>query len=107
MESIKEVGANFNLEVVEKAYKFAAHAHRKQVRKSRELYITHPLAVARIALRTKDQSSIIAAILHDTVEDTETTLEEIEENFGEEVKNLVDGLTKISKIKFRSSQKAS
>ena len=105
LESIGETGASFNLEVIEKAYKFASHAHRKQMRKSGEMYITHPLAVARIACSLKlDQASIVAAILHDTVEDTEATLACIEKEFGEEVMNIVDGLTKISKIKFRSSQ---
>jgi guanosine-3',5'-bis(diphosphate) 3'-pyrophosphohydrolase len=94
-----------NLDLVAKAYKFGAHAHRNQVRKSGEPYITHPLTVANILTTLKiDMASIIAAILHDTVEDTEVTLEDIEREFGPAVKELVDGLTKISKIKFRSSQ---
>ena len=105
LESIRETGASFNLEVIEKAYRFASHAHREQMRKSGEMYITHPLAVARIARSLKlDQASIVAAILHDTVEDTDVTLQCIESEFGEEVMCIVDGLTKISKIKFRSSQ---
>lgn len=94
-----------NLEQVQLAYKFAAHAHRDQCRSSGEPYITHPLAVANILTTLKlDMASIIAAILHDTVEDTESTLEDIEKNFGTVVKDLVDGLTKIGKIQFRSSQ---
>ena len=93
------------ISVIEKAYRFASHAHRKQMRKSGEMYITHPLAVARIACSLKlDQASIVAAILHDTVEDTDVTFECIEKEFVEEVMCIVDGLTKISKIKFRSSQ---
>ena len=105
LESIGETGSSFQIPTIEKAYKFASHAHRKQMRKSGEMYITHPLAVARIACSLKlDQASIVAAILHDTVEDTEVTLEDIEKEFGEEVMRIVDGLTKISKIKFRSSQ---
>jgi GTP pyrophosphokinase len=94
-----------NLDIVGKAYQFAAHCHRLQQRKSGEPYITHPLAVANILTSLKiDLASIVAAILHDTVEDTEATLEDIEREFGKPVAELVDGLTKISKIKFRSSQ---
>jgi GTP pyrophosphokinase len=94
-----------NLDIVHKAYQFSAHAHRSQTRSSGEPYITHPLTVANILTTLKlDMSTIIAAILHDTVEDTDVTLEDIEREFGTPVKDLVDGLTKISKIKFRSSQ---
>jgi guanosine-3',5'-bis(diphosphate) 3'-pyrophosphohydrolase len=93
------------LELIDKAYEFATWCHRDQTRKSGEPYITHPLAVALILTTLKlDTSSVIAAILHDTVEDTEATLVEIEKKFGKDVCDLVDGLTKISKIKFRSSQ---
>ncbi len=94
-----------NLDVVYRAYQFAAHCHRNQQRKSGEPYINHPLAVATILTSLKlDISSVVAAVLHDTVEDTEATLEDIERDFGPAVKELVDGLTKISKIKFRSTQ---
>jgi GTP pyrophosphokinase len=94
-----------NLDIVSKAYQFAAHHHHMQHRQSGEPYITHPLAVANILTTLKiDLASIIAAILHDTVEDTAATLEDIEREFGKPVADLVDGLTKISKIKFRSSQ---
>lgn len=94
-----------NFDVVYRAYQFAAHRHRNQERKSGEPYINHPLAVATILTSLKiDIASIVAAVLHDTVEDTDATLEDIEREFGASVKDLVDGLTKISKIKFRSSQ---
>ena len=93
------------LDTIQKAYQFAAHHHRDQKRRSGEPYITHPLAVANILTSLRiDIGSIVAAILHDTVEDTDATLEDIEREFGQDVSNLVDGLTKISKIKFRSSQ---
>jgi len=93
------------LDVVHKAYQFAAQYHGNQQRRSGEAYITHPLAVANILTSLKvDLGSIIAAILHDTVEDTTATLDDIEREFGTDVRELVDGLTKISKIKFRSSQ---
>lgn len=94
-----------NLDVIHKAYQFGAHAHRSQTRSSGEPYITHPLTVANILTTLKlDIATIIAAILHDTVEDTDVTLDDIEREFGKSVRDLVDGLTKISKIKFRSSQ---
>ncbi len=90
---------------IEKAYEYAAKCHAPQKRASGEPYITHPLAVASIVATLKlDTPSIVAAILHDTVEDTNATLEEIEQLFGTEVRDLVDGLTKISKIKFRSNE---
>ena len=92
-------------DMVCKAYKFAAHHHRNQSRKSGEPYITHPLHVAIILTDLRiDLASIIAALLHDTVEDTEATLDDVEREFGKTVRNLVDGLTKIAKITFRSSQ---
>lgn len=95
----------YDKKLIEKAYKFAADYHKGQVRKSGEEYITHPLDVATIATTLKlDIYSIIAAILHDTVEDTECTLQNIENTFGAEVGMLVDGLTKINKIKFRSNK---
>lgn len=94
-----------DMALVRKAYEFATKCHEGQMRKSGEPYITHPLAVAAIVSSLKlDVPSIIAAILHDTVEDTPCTLAGIEENFGAEVAQLVDGLTKIGKIQFRSNQ---
>lgn len=93
------------LKTVEAAYLFAAKYHAGQTRRSGEEYVTHPLAVARILAGLKlDISSIIAAILHDTVEDTSATIEEVEQKFGDQVAQLVDGLTKIGKVKFRSNQ---
>ncbi len=87
------------------AYEFAAKCHSAQKRASGEPYIVHPLAVASIVSTLKlDTQTIVAAILHDTVEDTTATLEDIEAQFGHEVRDLVDGLTKISKIQFRSNE---
>lgn len=92
-------------DVIRKAYEFASSRHSQQRRHSGEPYISHPLAVAIILTELKlDISSITAAILHDVVEDTDTTLQDIEKSFGKTVAELVDGLTKISKIEFRSSQ---
>ena len=83
---------------------YARKQHGSQKRVSGEEYILHPLTVAIILADLKvDSSSIIAAILHDVVEDTESSLEDIETQFGEAISGLIDGLTKIGKIKFRSS----
>lgn len=93
------------LVTVEKAYQYASEKHKHQKRTSGEPYINHPIQVANILTSySLDSASITAAILHDTVEDTDATLEEITELFGEQTSALVDGLTKIGKIKFRSKQ---
>ncbi len=105
VDRLKTYLSEADIEVVEKAYRFGAFAHKGQTRSSGEPYITHPLTVAIILTDLKlDLHSIVAAILHDVVEDTEYTLEDIGEKFGQEVSGLVDGLTKISKIKFQSKQ---
>lgn len=89
--------------LVEKAYVFSAKVHAGQVRLSGEPYLSHPLAVAYILAQLKlDLPSIAAGLLHDTVEDTLTTIEEIEEMFGQDVARIVDGVTKISQIEFQS-----
>lgn len=96
---IKEYNKNFDQNLVQKAYIFSKTGHGNQTRHSGELYFSHPLAVAEILIDLKmDQDSIIAALLHDIVEDTEINLNEIEKEFGEDVANLVDGVTKLGKI---------
>lgn len=96
---------HFNEPTLRKAYEFAAKCHGDQKRQSGEPYVTHPLEVATIVASFKvDQSSIIAALLHDVVEDTETSLLTIEKEFDKTVAELVDGLTKIARIEFRSNQ---
>lgn len=85
--------------LIQKAYLFSKSSHGNQARHSGEPYFSHPLAVAEILIDLKlDQASIATALLHDVVEDTEVTKEEIEKNFGEEISNLVDGVTKLGKI---------
>ncbi|NDY41461.1 bifunctional (p)ppGpp synthetase/guanosine-3',5'-bis(diphosphate) 3'-pyrophosphohydrolase [Dissulfurirhabdus thermomarina] len=89
--------------LVEKAYIFSAKVHHGQVRLSGEPYLSHPLAVAHILAQLRlDMASIAAGLLHDTVEDTLATIEEIRELFGDDVALIVDGVTKISQITFRS-----
>ncbi|MEI7620342.1 MAG: HD domain-containing protein, partial [Candidatus Falkowbacteria bacterium] len=88
------------------AYEFAEKAHNGQARKSGEPYIQHPLHTAFVLAEIKsDLPTVIAGILHDVPEDTEITLEDIKENFGEEISSLVAGITKLGKIKYRGVER--
>lgn len=92
-------------DVITGSYRLAAGAHKGQLRRSGEPYITHPLAVAGIVARYgMDDVTIAAALLHDAVEDTVLTLEEIDERFGAEVTAIVDGVTKLERIHFDSKE---
>lgn len=92
---------------IERAYAFAEKAHAGQTRISGEPYVCHPLAVAIILAELElDAATLIAALLHDVVEDTEVTLEEVKLQFGEEVALLVDGVTKLGKLEFMSKEEA-
>lgn len=105
----KELKLNKDLDekFILKALDFAEHAHRDQNRKSGQKYIIHPVAVAlNVMSYIKDAPSIVAALLHDVVEDTEVSKETIVKEFGEEVASLVDGVTKLSKIQFRDESHA-
>lgn len=94
-----------NIKLVEKAYGFAKEVHKNTKRASGELFIEHPLNVAYILSELKlDSSSIAAALLHDVVEDTDITIEEIERKFGKEIAMLVDGVTKLSKMRTESKE---
>ena len=86
------------VEIIERAYRFAKEAHHGIRRRSGEPYIMHPIAVAKIVLQEigLGSTSICAALLHDVVEDTEYSVEDIEQNFGPKIAQLVEGLTKIS-----------
>ena len=99
INKIKSYHQNIDESLITKAYIFARTAHGNQTRHSGEPYFSHPIAVAEITIELKlDQSSIITALLHDVVEDTEISLEEIKKIFGEEIANLVDGVTKLGKL---------
>jgi GTP diphosphokinase / guanosine-3',5'-bis(diphosphate) 3'-diphosphatase len=88
---------------IERAFAFACESHADQVRKSGEDFITHPLGVARICAGLRlDTATLSAALLHDTVEDTSASLEEVRERFGDEIAQLVDGVTKLTEITFKS-----
>ncbi|MCR8655749.1 bifunctional (p)ppGpp synthetase/guanosine-3',5'-bis(diphosphate) 3'-pyrophosphohydrolase [Paenibacillus sp. T3-5-0-4] len=94
-----------DLKLIREAYDFADQAHSGQVRKSGEAYILHPLTVADIVLDMgMDVLSIVTALLHDVVEDTTVDLETVREKFGETCAMLVDGLTKLEKIRFQSRE---
>ncbi|WML30593.1 bifunctional (p)ppGpp synthetase/guanosine-3',5'-bis(diphosphate) 3'-pyrophosphohydrolase [Neobacillus sp. OS1-32] len=91
--------------LVKKAYEYAKHAHREQYRKSGEPYIIHPIQVAGILADLEmDPATVAAGFLHDVVEDTNVSLQDIEENFNAEVAMLVDGVTKLGKIKYKSHE---
>ncbi|MDO0925398.1 HD domain-containing protein [Streptomyces sp. TG1A-8] len=90
-----------NLEPLRRAYVLAESSHRGQMRKSGEPYITHPLAVTLILAELgAETTTLTASLLHDTVEDTEVTLDQVREQFGEEVSYLVDGVTKLEKVDY-------
>ncbi|HJV31073.1 MAG TPA: bifunctional (p)ppGpp synthetase/guanosine-3',5'-bis(diphosphate) 3'-pyrophosphohydrolase [Bacillales bacterium] len=94
-----------NVEIVKKAYEFAKHAHREQYRKSGEPYIIHPIQVAGILADLEmDPATVAAGFLHDVVEDTNVTLKDLEIAFNDEVAMLVDGVTKLGKIKYKSHE---
>lgn len=106
LEKAKKSLKPHEIERLKVAYDFAEKAHEGQYRKSGEPYIYHPVAVAEILLSLEmDVTTLVAALLHDVVEDTGVTLEQIRENFGETVALLVDGVTKLTKrIKFKSKE---
>ena len=90
---------------LERAFHVADDAHRGQMRRSGHPYITHPLIVAEIlASYGMDEATLVAAILHDTVEDTDLSIEDTAEQFGEEVADLIDGVTKLDRIRFSSRE---
>lgn len=96
-----------DLSVIDRAYRVAEQAHRSQKRRSGEPYITHPLAVAQILADLGVAPVVIAAaLLHDTVEDTDYSLEQLTTDFGEEIAMLVDGVTKLDKVKYGDSAQA-
>ena len=105
VERVKGYDPSTDEKVLNRAYVFAMKAHGSQTRASGDPYFSHPLEVAGILTDYKvDSASIITALLHDTIEDTDTTLKEIRKAFGKEVARLVDGVTKLTRIEFQSDQ---
>ncbi|MEY4443999.1 MAG: hypothetical protein RL301_78 [Actinomycetota bacterium] len=92
---------------VERAYEIAKKAHEGQLRKSGDPYITHPVEVAQILAELgMDKATVIAALLHDTVEDTQYSLTQLRDDFGDEIANIVDGVTKLDKLTYGDSAEA-
>ena len=103
----KAAHAKADVRLLQRGYDVAERQHRGQMRKSGDPYITHPLAVATILAELgMDSTTIVAALLHDTVEDTGLTLEDVTRDFGTEVAHLVDGVTKLDKVKFGDAAEA-
>ena len=98
-------GKEYDLALIEKGYKFAFDAHKDQVRQSGEPYIIHPIAVAcKLIEFGMDTPSVVAGLLHDVIEDTAYTYDDIAKNFGKEIANLTEGVTKLGKIPFSSRE---
>lgn len=107
LKTVKQNHPRGDLQLIERAYEVAERAHREQKRRSGEPYITHPVAVAQILGELGVAPvGVAAALLHDTVEDTEYSLEQLTEEFGEEIAMLVDGVTKLDKVKYGDSAQA-
>src|ERR1700722_10026654 len=99
LERVKAYHPDPDLDVIKKAYVYSAKVHQGQIRKSGEPYLIHPLEVAGILAELKlDEASIVTGLLHDTIEDTLATLDEVKSLFGDEVAQLVDGVTKLSQF---------
>jgi len=102
---IRQYSPHADLEIVERAYAMAQEAHRNQYRDSGDVYFRHPYEVAMILAEFEyDPVTIAAGLLHDVLEDTDVTREEMAEEFGEEIVLLVDGVTKLSRIPFQSHE---
>ena len=107
MDKVAPYMSQADQDIITKAYVYSAAAHAGQVRLSGEPYLSHPLEVANLLAEMRlDAASIASGLLHDTVEDTIVTIDEVEEQFGEEVADIVDGVTKISLMTFESKEEA-
>jgi GTP pyrophosphokinase len=106
-EKVEQHHPTADIDFLRRAYVFSAREHRNQVRLSGEPYLVHPLEVAYILADLRlDNASVVAGLLHDVVEDTLTTIDTVEQYFGKDVAHIVEGVTKISKLKFTSSKAA-
>ena len=105
MQAIARYAPSADLEVIQRAYAYADEKHKNQLRKSGEPYIIHPLAVAEIVAEIGlDTDAIAAALLHDCLEDTDASFEEISRLFGETVANLVEGVTKLTRVQYSTME---
>ncbi|NYE13457.1 GTP pyrophosphokinase [Actinomadura citrea] len=107
IKTVRNTHPKADLRLIERAYDVAAHYHRHQKRKSGDPYITHPLAVTTILAELgMNTETLCAALLHDTVEDTPYTLDQLSAEFGDEIAALVDGVTKLDKVKYGEAAEA-
>jgi len=107
LRKIRLYRPNDDLSLVKKAYEFSLHHHQGQKRASGEPYLVHPLEVASVLADMRlDTTAIAAGLLHDSIEDTDVTVDDIRNEFGEQVAHIVEGVTKISKIEFASREEA-
>ena len=105
VDRVRKYNPQANEDILNRAYVYAMKAHGQQTRASGDPYFSHPLEVAAILTDMKvDDSTIVAAVLHDTIEDTESTRDEIDQVFGKEIGSLVEGLTKLKKLDLVSKQ---
>ncbi len=105
LDRVQQYNPDADLDIIKKAYVYSAKVHQGQMRKSGEPYLIHPLEVAGILTQLKlDEASIVTGLLHDTIEDTLTTMDDITDLFGAEVAQLVDGVTKLSQLSANVSQ---
>ena len=105
LAKVKQFHPNDDLEVLKKAYRFSADQHKGQHRESGEPFLNHPVAVANILADMKlDSSCVSVGLLHDVVEDTVIPLKEIEQHFGKDISNVINGLTKIRKFHIDSKE---
>src|SRR5690606_11864540 len=107
LEAFRVHNPQGDIGLLERAYEVAEQAHEGQVRKTGDAYISHPLAVAHMLARYGlDTPTIAAALLHDTVEDTDVTMDQIKSEFGDEIAGLIDGVTKLDRVRFSNREQA-
>ena len=107
IDAVAEYNPEVDRDLLTRAFYFAASAHDGQLRASGDDFITHPAAVARICAELRlDESTILAALLHDVVEDTSRDVDDVRNEFGDEVARLVEGVTKLTRIQFQSREQA-
>jgi guanosine-3',5'-bis(diphosphate) 3'-pyrophosphohydrolase len=105
LDRLRESNPNADLDIIRRAYAFAVEAHEGQYRRSGEPYVMHALSVAEILASLRlDPVTVAAGLLHDVPEDTKHTLEEVRQAFGDEIANLVDGVTKLGRIQWKSRE---
>src|SRR3954469_19284709 len=107
LEEVAAYDTHVDLDLITRAFRYAAGAHADQQRRSGEPFILHPVGVAQICAELRlDENTLCAALLHDVVEDTEHDIDEVRAEFGEEIARRVEGVTKLTRIQFQSREQA-